>query len=369
MTGQGHDNSERVTVRVVDDVRRPSATGFTRPVRLALLAVVLLLTAACSSIPGTGGGRMEVVAYFEDSAGLFVGNDVGILGVVVGEITSIEPDGERVKVTMEVDDDYNVPADAGAVVVARSVATDRYVELTPVYTKGPKLEDGDEIGIERTRTPVDFDQVLASLNDFATGIAGSKKATRAIERFINQGTEALKGNGPLINQTIHALQEGVNGIHAQRDNFASTLRSLDVLLAAVSTNEATAREFIRQVTSAADLLADERENFRTALRSLDDAVTVVAQFAVDNREQIVETLDGSTRLMRTILEKQRNLTEILRVMPLALENLERTREDGRIKVTVDPIVLTPLGGILTDVCDRLPPAICQLIGSDPLGGS
>jgi phospholipid/cholesterol/gamma-HCH transport system substrate-binding protein len=356
-----------VTVTVVEDVRRPVTTGFARPVRLLLLAVVLVLASACSALPGGGGGKMEVVAYFEDSAGLFVGNDVGILGVRVGEITSIEPDGDRVKVTMEVDDDHRIPADAGAVVVARSVATDRYIELTPVYSKGPTLEDGDEIEIERTRTPVDFDQVLASLNDFATGIAGSKKATRAIERFIDRGAEALKGNGPLINQTVHALQEGVSGIHAQRDNFASTLRSLDVLLAAVSVNESTAREFITQVTEAADLLADERENFRTALRSLDDAVTVVAQFAVDNREQIVEALDGSTRLMRTILEKERNLAEILQVMPLALQNLQRTREDGRIKVVVDPVVLTPLGGVLMQVCDQLPPAICDLIGSDPQG--
>lgn len=353
---------------VVDDVRRPGPARFTRSVRLALLAVVLLLTAACSSIPGAGG-KMEVVAYFEDSAGVFVGNDVGILGVVVGKITSIEPDGEQVKVTMEIDDDYKVPADAGAVVVARSVATDRYIELTPVYSKGPTLEDGDEIAIERTRAPVDFDQVLASLNEFATGIAGSKKATRAIERFINQGTSALKGNGPLINQTIHALQEGVNGIHAHRDNIASTLRSLDVLLAAVAANESTAREFIRQVTDAADLLADERQNFATALRSLDDAVTVVARFAVDNREQIVEALDGSTRLMKTILDKQRNLTEILRVMPLTLQNLQRARICDRIPVTVDPVILTPLGGTLNEICDQLPPVICQLIGTDPLAGN
>jgi phospholipid/cholesterol/gamma-HCH transport system substrate-binding protein len=338
-----------------------------RPVRLALLAVIVLLTAACSSLPGTTGGKMEVVAYFEDSAGLFVGNDVGILGVVVGEITAIEPDGERVEVTMEIDDDYRVPADAGAVVVARSVATDRYVELTPVYTKGPTLEDGDEIGIGRTRTPVDFDRVLASLNDFATGIAGSKNATKAIQRFVDQGSEALRGNGPLINQTIHALQEGVNGIHAQRGSFASTLRSLDVLLAAVAANESTAREFIRQVTSAADLLADERHNFATALRSLDDAVTLVAEFAVDNREQIVEALNGSTRLMRTVLEKQRSLTEILRELPLTMENLQLARHGHRIPVTFDPVYLTPLGDVIDDICDRLPPAVCELFGTDPLG--
>ena len=366
-----HTNG-RMTVTVVEDLpraRRARRARIGRVLALALLSVVLMLTASCSSLPVVGGGKMEVTAYFEDSAGLFVGNDVGILGVTVGKIKSIEPDGDQVKVTMEVDDDYDVPADAGAVVVARSVATDRYVELTPVYTKGPKMEDGAEISLERTRTPVDFDQVLASLNDFATGIAGSKKATNAIRRFIDAGADTLKGNGPLINQTVHALQEGVNGIHAQRDNIASTLSSLDVLLAAVATNQDTARTFIQQVSKAADLLADERENFRTALRSLDDAVTVVAQFAVDNRAQIVEALNGSTRVMKTILEKQRSLTEILRVLPLALQNLDRAQSGDRIPVVFDPLVLTPLGGILQDVCDRLPPAICALISTDPLGGN
>ena len=357
----------RMTVRGVHDMP-VQRRGLGRVLGLVLVAVVVLLTTSCSALPGSGG-KMEITAYFEDSAGLFVGNDVGILGVVVGKVTAIEPDGEQVKVTLEVDDDYDVPADAGAVVVARSVATDRYVELTPVYRKGPKLADGDEIDIEHTRTPVDFDAVLASLNEFATGIAGSKNATKAIQRFINQGTEALRGNGPLINQTVHALQEGVNGLHAQRDNVASTLRSLDVLLAEVSQNESTAREFIHQVSSAADLLADERENFRSALRALDDAVTVVAQFAVDNRQQIVEALGGSTRVMKTILAKQQQLTEILRVMPLALQNLQRARDGDRLRVTFDPVALDPLGGVLRSICDRLPPAICNLLGTDPLGGN
>ena len=38
-----------------------------------------------------GGGSLEISAVFKDSAGLFVGNDVGILGVRVGKVTKIEP--------------------------------------------------------------------------------------------------------------------------------------------------------------------------------------------------------------------------------------------------------------------------------------
>jgi phospholipid/cholesterol/gamma-HCH transport system substrate-binding protein len=290
-----------------------------------------------------------------------------VLGVPVGEITAIEPYGDRVKVTLEVSDEHPLPADVGAVVVARSVATDRYVELTPVYEDGPTLESGDEIPIRRTRTPVDFDEVLESLNDFATGIGGSRPATRAIERFIDQGAAALRGRGALLNGSIHSLSEGVNGLHSQRENLAGALGSLDVLLSAVAANEDTARTFVQQVARASDLLAGERRSFRRALDSLDRAVTTVAEFAVTNRDQFVDVLDGSTRVMRTLLSKQDRLREILQVFPVTLENVQLATNGDRLPVIFDPVALDPLGGVLRDVCDRLPPAVCELLSLDPLG--
>ncbi|WP_435769192.1 MCE family protein [Nocardioides sp. SYSU DS0651] len=330
----------------------------------ALLAVAVALAAGgCGA--GGGSDTIEVKAYFTDAAGLFVGNDVGILGVPVGEVVAIEPAGDKVLVTLEVDAEQPVPADAGAVVVARSVATDRYVELTPVYRGGKRMRDGATIDVDRTRTPVDFDQVLESLNRFATGIAGSRRTTRAIDRFIDAGARALRGRGPLLNQAIHSLADGVDGLAAQRGDIAATLRSLDTLLASIATNEATARRFIRQVSRAARLLADERHSFRRALRSLDRAVTAVAEFAVAHRAEIVDTVEGSTELMGTLLEKQDRLAEILRVMPAALENLRLIPGD-RLPVRIDPLILDPLGGVLQQLCASLPGDLCEIInGTQP----
>lgn len=341
-------------------------TTTTRLGRIAgvLVAVLaILLASGCSTV--SGGDKMTVKAYFADSAGLFVGNDVGILGVTVGTVKSIEPAGDKVLVTMEIDADQAVPADAGAVVVARSVATDRYVELTPVYRSGPKLDDDATIGLDKTQTPVDFDQVLESLNEFATGIGGNKETTKAVQRFIDAGTEALQGRGPLLNQTIHSLADGVDGLASQKENIAATLTSLDVLLTTISTNEQTARTFIQQVSKASKMLADERENFRQALRSLDEAVTTVAQFAVDNRAEIVRNLDGGTKLMKTVLSKQDQLAEILRVMPLALENLRMVPGD-RLPVRIDPLILDPLGGVLQKICSNVLGPLCEILdGTQP----
>jgi len=330
----------------------------------AFAALAVLLATGCGVVGGSD--TITVKAYFADSAGLFVGNDVGVLGVTVGSVTSIEPKGDKVLVTMEVDSDQPVPADAGAVVVARSVATDRYVELTPVFHQGDqKIADNATIALDKTQTPVDFDQVLESLNDFATGIGGNAETTKAVQRFIDAGTQALQGRGPLLNQTIHSLANGIDGIATHREDIAATLKSLDVLLTTISANEDTARTFIQQVSQASQLLADERGNFQQALRSLDEAVTTVAKFAVDNRQSIVDSLDGSTTLMKTLLTKQDQLAEILRVMPLALQNLQLIQGD-RLPVRIDPLILDPLGGVLQTLCKGLLGPLCSIInGTQP----
>lgn len=340
--------------------------GLRRQVARWIVLPLVALVAAVGGCSVTGGDTITVKAELADSAGLFVGNDVGVLGVNVGRITAIEPIGAKVEVTMEIDADQPVPADAGAVVVARSVATDRYVELTPVYSGGPTMAEGDVIALENTRTPVDFDEILDSLNEFATGIGGSKATTKAVQRFIDAGTEALSGRGPLLNQSIHALSDGIDGIAAHKEAIAATVTSLDTLVSTMVVNKQTARRFIRQVARATQILAAERTNFRQALQALDRAVTQVATFAVDNREQIVKTLNGSTTLMETVKTKQDDLTEILRVMPLALQNLERAADGDRLPVRIDPLILDPLGGVLQDMCELLPGDLCDiLVGTDP----
>ena len=245
------------------------------------------MTGSC--VPGVGGsGHITVTAYFSDSAGLFTGNDVGILGVPVGRVTKIEPDGGRVKVTLEIDTDHPIPADAGAVVVARSVATDRYVELTPVYHDGPKLKDGATIAVDSTRTPVDFDQVLETIDQFATGIAGSKETTDAIRRFVEAGDAAFSGQGEQLHETITKLSDAATDVGGQRGEIVATLDSLDSLVAAIDGNEQTVRTFLRRVAQGSALLNDQRTEFRESLRALDRAVHTVAAFAVKNRGQIVK---------------------------------------------------------------------------------
>ena len=115
---------------------------------------------------------ITVTAQFDSAAGLYVDNTVAVLGMPVGKVTKITPEGGYVEVEFTVDRDVKVPADAQAVTISTSILTDRQIELTPPYRGGPVLRDHDTIGCNRTKTPVEFARVLDVLDKMSTSLKG-----------------------------------------------------------------------------------------------------------------------------------------------------------------------------------------------------
>ena len=76
-----------------------------------------------------------LVADFPRTVSIYQGSDVRVLGVPIGKVDKVEPEGTHVAVTMHYDDKYQLPADAKALIVAPSIVGDRYVEVTPAYSE------------------------------------------------------------------------------------------------------------------------------------------------------------------------------------------------------------------------------------------
>lgn len=312
---------------------------------------------------------MRVTAWFDDVAGLFVDNDVAVRGVPVGRVAEISPRGDLVEVTLELDPDTSVPADAAAVIANRSVATDRYVELTPADPKGPRLADGDVIDIDRTRNPVEFDDLLATLEEVATGLSG-KKPAQAIRRFMATSAESLRGTGTTFNATIKNLAAAMDGLAGNRGDLTGTVTELDRLTNALATNDETVREFMTSVSDAADLLADERDNIGESLRALSSALEELNTFVKDNRGELRSSLTGLTKVTNSLLKHQSALTEIVEVLPLTMRNVgDAIGKEGpytdRLNIRLPPTYLVPENHLVREICDALPVRLCPLIGTSP----
>ena len=95
--------------------------------RAVALAAALVLVVALGWTVLRPAGQYRVTAWFDQTVGLYAGSDVRILGIEVGDITGVTPEGDRVRVEMLIDEDYDIPADASAIVLAPSVSS----RLTP----------------------------------------------------------------------------------------------------------------------------------------------------------------------------------------------------------------------------------------------
>ncbi|HET9258142.1 MAG TPA: MlaD family protein, partial [Pseudonocardiaceae bacterium] len=122
--------------------------------QLIAIGCVLAVLAATGVWWLTPRPGRTLTTYLTSAVGLFPGNEVLILGVPVGRISTVEPRGRLVKVVMTIEDPVRVPASASAVVITPSLVTGRGIQLTPAYTGGPAMPDGGVIPVERTAVPL-----------------------------------------------------------------------------------------------------------------------------------------------------------------------------------------------------------------------
>lgn len=285
------------------------------------LALALLVGLAVAAWPRHGTRHLR--AEFVRAVGLYPGSDVRILGVKVGEVTRVTPQGDRVVVDLTYDADQKVPADAKAVVVAPSVVSDRYVQLTPVYRSGPALADGATIRLRDTAVPVELDRIFASLNDLDVAL-GPKGANRdgALSRLLAVGAANLRGEGGHINRTVVDFSRALRTLSDKRTDLFGTVRNLQVFTSALASSDGSVRAFNSDLASVADQLAAERGELALALRNLAVALTEVASFVKENRRTLTRDISGLADITGTLARQKDALAEVLDAAPVALSNLQ-----------------------------------------------
>ena len=288
------------------------------------LAAALVLVAALGWTVLRPAGQYRVTAYFKETVGLYPGSDVRVLGIPIGTIDEVVPLGDKVRVEMSIDDDYDIPADADAVVLAPSLVSDRYVQFSPVYDGGPTMQDGAELSLDRTAIPVELDAVYGALDELsdALGPNGANK-NGALSDLVDVGAANLKGNGKALNQTLTGFSQAVKTLAENRDDLFGSLDNLQTFTSALATIDAQVGQFNDNMAAVSDLLAGEREDLKTAVALLSDALGDVAGFVRDNSTLLSTNVNRLADVTLVLVQQRANLAEVLDVAPAALSNLSR----------------------------------------------
>ncbi|MCW2722344.1 MCE family protein, partial [Pseudonocardia sp.] len=293
---------------------------------VALAGVLAVLLAAGIWIVNSNLGGRTVTAYFSNASALFPDNQVEVLGVPVGKIDSVTPEGTQVRVDMTItDQDLRLPANVNAVVISPSLVTGRYVQFTPIYSSGPELRDGAVIPMSRTAVPLGVDDLARTATQLAQALGpNGVNKTGALNDLLNVGAQNLDGNGKALNTTITKLGDLSGTLAGSSDDLFGTVTELGKFTSTLAQNDGQVREFNGKLADVSGFLAGQRTQLGSALTDLSKALADVSAFVKDNRAALKSNVDGLTDVTATLVDQQKALTEVLDVAPAAINNLVNT---------------------------------------------
>ncbi|HET8603615.1 MAG TPA: MCE family protein [Marmoricola sp.] len=335
---------------------------------VAAVAAVLLL-AGTLLVFTTGSGTRTLTAHFSRAVSIYKGSEVRVMGVRIGEVTAVVPDGNNVAVTMQYDDQYHLPANAKAAIVTPTLVADRYVQITPAYTGGPVMADGADIPLADTGTPVEMDQIYGSLEKLTQAL-GPNGANRhgALDAVLSAGAKALHGRGRLANRTLLNLSRAAQTFGDNSGPLFDSVTQMARITGTLSANDRFVSQFIGDLAGVSSELSGERGDMRRALAALASAVHSVRTFVHGNKSLLESDVRNLTRVVGVLAKEKSSLNTVTSVSALALGNLANAfdTKTGSIgaRVQFGPTAEN-LDGVMCDMVVNAgvshPRLVCQLL--------
>jgi virulence factor Mce-like protein len=287
--------------------------GYIKPLAYVVAALLLIGggTLAYSTM-GDGDDTYRVTAYFEKAIGLFPNSDVDILGVPVGKVTEVDPDGSKVRVEMEISDRYRVPADAFAQIVPISVISDRYIQLAPVYEGGPALEDGAVLDVDRTQIPAELDDVFKQLKKLLDAIEpGRKGEPGALGDLVVQLNKTLEDREQDLKGTLINAAELTDTLSDARGDISGLLVNLDGLFDQLATRAGSFGSLNRNFALVMAALAESRDDLTGTLENLGDLTVSAGDLVADHGDRLGRDLKLAARITSAVLKNRSSVIESL----------------------------------------------------------
>ncbi|KLL12451.1 MCE family protein [Protofrankia coriariae] len=269
------------------------------------------------------GGHKSGTAYFANVKNIYPKDRVRILGVDVGEITAISPEPGRVRVDFSYDSKYTLPADVQAAVVSPTLVATRFLQLTPAYNGGPRFPDGGTISLERTASPLEFDDLKSELEKVSAAFGPAPDGSQGVlGRFLDtMAKNAQDGQGAKFNAMIREASAAAQTLASGSDDLFATVRNLQTFVTALGAVDQQIVEFNDQLGSVAGVLDENKDALTQAIAGVNDAAVQVDQFLAENAQPLETSVDQLGQLTRSLAGIRDDIAQVLHVGPNTLTNL------------------------------------------------
>ncbi|MDA3624974.1 MCE family protein [Saccharopolyspora sp. WRP15-2] len=286
--------------------------------------MALVVLGGCSSrgvydmpLPGgadVGDHPYEVKVQFSDVLDLVPNAGVRVNDVPVGRVSDIGlADGSwDAQVTVLVNGDVKLPANATARLRQSSLLGEKYVELAgPPESQPPvgKLADGSVIARSSTGRNPEVEEVLGALSMLLNG--GGVAQLQSITKELNA---AMEGRESDLRGLLSNLDQLVSGLDAQRDDITRALDSINRLSARINEQRGSIDTALRDLEPGLRVLNEQRTQLVDMLKALDRLSVVATDVVNRSGDDLVHNLDQLAPVLQQLTAAGDNLPKSLEVL-------------------------------------------------------
>ncbi|MDT5080428.1 MAG: phospholipid/cholesterol/gamma-HCH transport system substrate-binding protein [Mycobacterium sp.] len=273
---------------------------------LAMLAVGAL--SGCASwqgvnslpLPGTEGGgpgSYTIKAELPDVDNIERNSRVRVGDVTVGNVTGIQRQGWHALLTMRLNGDVDLPANATAAIGQTSLLGSLHVELAPPTDVPPegKLKEGSLIPLSSGSFFPSTEQALAAVSMVLNGggIGRIQEITQAL-------STAFTGRENDLRSFITQLDVFIGHVNDQTDDIIAATDSLNNLVGQVAAQKPVLDKALRTLPDALAVLKDQRQNLADALDQLGKFSALTADTVNQTKENLVKNLQNLAPVLQSL---------------------------------------------------------------------
>jgi phospholipid/cholesterol/gamma-HCH transport system substrate-binding protein len=251
---------------------------------LAVAAVVAILLLS-------GSSKHEYTLVFQSAGQLVKDNDVQVGGRRIGRVADIKlSDKNLAEVRVQVDEPY-APLHVGTTATIRSGSlsgvANRYIALSPGPNSASKLDDGATLGLDRTTTSVDLDQLFDTLDP---------EARKSLQQVIKGSSQQYDGKGAKANEALKY--------------FNPALSTTSRLVNELDRDQQSLQDFIIYTARATTALASRRDDLSSLVGNANTASAAIASQSA-SLDQALTALPRTLRQANTTFVNLRSTLDDL----------------------------------------------------------
>jgi phospholipid/cholesterol/gamma-HCH transport system substrate-binding protein len=274
-------------------------------------------------------------------------SEVSISGVGVGHVTKVEladkGQAGTAIVTLEIEPEFApVPADTRAILRAKSLLGEAYIELTPGDKRDGTLEDGDTLPPAQVAKSVQLDEIFRTF-DPVTREAFKQGAIDNSIAIMNRGGTVNQALG-VLPQTLNEVTDVLTVLNGEEEDLSKLIKNTGVVFDALSKRQGQLSGLIQNTNTVFQTTAARRQDlqdffriFPTFLREsratqrrlgdFSEFATPVFNKLVPVARQLSPTFEASAALAPTSRRLYTSLKPVIRKAPRAFPSLRAFLDD------------------------------------------